>query len=181
MGNIRAATLQVTPATRAETIERAAAYLPSNYGIVYVNGDPVIVGVDSRGWTLGGYVIPRLASGLMFATEIEGDIVIEPFTRKQYLDDPERGRPSAKHRRYHGQYVNESTIASVVSRIGADRLVASTDPHFNDIPLDEWYRFGGWLPHSGRWKELGDHPSDAGWVCIAKEAARQYVERQSHE
>jgi hypothetical protein len=29
----------------------------------------VIGGEDARGWTLDGYVIPRLASGLLFADE----------------------------------------------------------------------------------------------------------------
>ena len=53
------------------------AYLPINYGLVYTdeaNGlaEPtnLIVGRDVTGWTLDGYVIPRLASGLHFAHEL---------------------------------------------------------------------------------------------------------------
>jgi hypothetical protein len=48
------------------------AYLPSNYRILgTVDGQTVIAGRDQAGWTLEGYVIPRLASGLYFATEID--------------------------------------------------------------------------------------------------------------
>ena len=52
-------------------------YMPVNYGVVYTdeaNGEPeptnVIVGRDVAGWTLEVYVIPRLSSGLHFATEL---------------------------------------------------------------------------------------------------------------
>lgn len=69
--------------TRAE----AEAYLPSNYEIIYERGAPasvssrelraegrrvfVIAGEDRAGWTLDGYVIPRYASGLIVAEEID--------------------------------------------------------------------------------------------------------------
>lgn len=51
------------------------AYLPSNYRVIGSitdsDGRPalVIAGEDSAGWTLEGYVIPRLASGLIWAEE----------------------------------------------------------------------------------------------------------------
>jgi hypothetical protein len=49
-----------------------AAYLPGNCRILgMVDGQTVIAGRDQAGWTLEGYVIPRLASGLYFATEID--------------------------------------------------------------------------------------------------------------
>lgn len=52
-----------------------AAYLPANYSVIATNGtglDQVVTigGHDSAGWTLDGYVIPRLASGLYFAREV---------------------------------------------------------------------------------------------------------------
>lgn len=65
-----------TPTRRAvvrggkpETIER---YMPGNYSVVGVtdDGDVLIEGRDSCGWTLDDYVIPRLASGLYFCEEI---------------------------------------------------------------------------------------------------------------
>ena len=54
-------------------------YLPANfsaYGFtrpqVMLEGNDVILieGYDRAGWTLDGYVIPRLASGLIVATEV---------------------------------------------------------------------------------------------------------------
>ncbi len=58
------------------------AYLPSNYKILWVGeweeypGGPVgpavvIEGRDYAGWTLHQYVIPRLGSGMIHATEID--------------------------------------------------------------------------------------------------------------
>jgi hypothetical protein len=62
---------------RARTEREAAAYLPDNYCVLSSHdADPhgrtknvVIEGVDCRGWTLDGYVIPRLASGLIGCKE----------------------------------------------------------------------------------------------------------------
>lgn len=57
----------------AETVKK---YLPlaGNYWVAGIAlGDPVwvlIAGEDKAGWTLGGYVIPRLWSGLIRADEI---------------------------------------------------------------------------------------------------------------
>jgi len=55
----------------ASSLEQVQNYMPSNYtasqdpdGTIWISGH------DSAGWTLDGYVIPRLASGLIFATEI---------------------------------------------------------------------------------------------------------------
>jgi hypothetical protein len=49
-----------------------AAYLPGNYRVLgTVDGQKVIAGRDRAGWTLECYVIPRLASGLYLASEID--------------------------------------------------------------------------------------------------------------
>ena len=54
------------------TVERVQNYLPSNYVVQSVTEEEMrIVGQDFAGWTLDGYVIPRLASGLIFASERE--------------------------------------------------------------------------------------------------------------
>lgn len=51
-----------------ETIER---YLPSNYEAWERHpGLIVIFGKDVAGWTLDGYVMPRLSSGLIMAREL---------------------------------------------------------------------------------------------------------------
>ena len=55
--------------------ERVAAYMPDNYRIVSAEGstdkdaEVLIAGEDKMGWTLEDYIIPRLASGMMFVTE----------------------------------------------------------------------------------------------------------------
>ena len=49
------------------SVERVAAYLPENYKVVGI----VVQGHDDAGWTLDDYVLPRLASGLMFGEEIQ--------------------------------------------------------------------------------------------------------------
>lgn len=54
------------------SVETVARYLPSNYQVEGVDdsGFIRISGTDHAGWTLDGYVIPRLASGLISAKEV---------------------------------------------------------------------------------------------------------------
>lgn len=100
------------------------------------------------------------------------------MTREEYISSASASREEghAAHRRYYGQFVNERTIAYVVRAIGADRLLGSTDPHFNDIPLPEWDNLVRYLPLAASLRDAGDYMTLGGGVCIAKEAARQYVE-----
>lgn len=55
---------------KAPDVELVARYLPSNYEAVQAGAEVFIFGQDSHGWTLDGYVIPRLRSGLIVALEI---------------------------------------------------------------------------------------------------------------
>ena len=63
----------------ARLSDNVGAYLPANYDALYSEKSEelqgwysvVIAGKDSHGWTLDDYVIPRLASGLMNAQEID--------------------------------------------------------------------------------------------------------------
>jgi hypothetical protein len=73
--DLRTAIVRATPDTVQDTVYRVAAYLPANYtaSILDIDTDTcavVIYGVDRAGWTLDGYVIPRLASGLIFAETV---------------------------------------------------------------------------------------------------------------
>ena len=52
------------------TPEIADAYLPANYDAAFGSAHALIYGDDDHGWTLDGYVLPRLASGLYFAREV---------------------------------------------------------------------------------------------------------------
>lgn len=60
--------------------DAVARYLPDNYSVIYCGKEPdrdlpsvvtVIGGTDHYGWTLGQFVLPRLASGLYFGQEID--------------------------------------------------------------------------------------------------------------
>jgi hypothetical protein len=104
------------------------------------------------------------------------------YTRAQYIDDPAHlvGAPASSRmaaaRRYYSQFVTPGTISRVVNAIGADVIRASKDPHFNDIPLALWDRLVPGLPGSGGFSKAGDYYTAAGGVCLAKEAARQWLE-----
>jgi len=64
----------------ARNAKQLWSYLPENYRIIGPDfGEPnrpvyLIGGEDSAGWTLDDYVIPRLASGLIWATEITDEV-----------------------------------------------------------------------------------------------------------
>ena len=68
-------TLNPMSFTEAEKfLNRVQAYRPSNYEATLSTANNlefkvVISGTDSAGWTLDGYVLPRLASGNMYAKE----------------------------------------------------------------------------------------------------------------
>ena len=119
----------------------------------------------------------------------------ELFTRAEYMASPGHGDPVVGmqlHRRYFAQFVNDDTIRRVVNGVGSERLLASTDPHLNDIPLGEWDALCGFrqrgsdiewtspgaLPCNRISKELGTWMSPSDLVCIAKEAARQWIDNQ---
>jgi hypothetical protein len=60
---------------RGITVERVEAFLPRGYRVVDSDvtgrdGDSVVIaGTDHCGWTLDGYVLPRLASGGIYGSE----------------------------------------------------------------------------------------------------------------
>jgi len=61
--------MRLTVTGKYATASTVAAYLPGNYRVTGGQDGAVIVeGEDHAGWTAEGYVIPRLASGMMFAT-----------------------------------------------------------------------------------------------------------------
>lgn len=67
--------LRFAVVTGARRVEEVEAYLPGNYKVLdnrTVNGREIVLvsGSDDAGWTMGGYVQPRLASGLMGCEEI---------------------------------------------------------------------------------------------------------------
>jgi hypothetical protein len=53
--------------------EDVASLLPANYRVIGTNtdGNVMVVGEDNAGWTLDGYVIPRLGSALIYTEEVK--------------------------------------------------------------------------------------------------------------
>lgn len=102
------------------------------------------------------------------------------YTRAEYMEDVkhEGKGPSAAHRRYFGQFVTPGTIARVLGAIGKEKLTASSDPHLNDIPLRLWDQLTPQLPGSAGFSKAGDFYTLANGVCLAKEAARQWLDSQ---
>jgi hypothetical protein len=97
------------------------------------------------------------------------------YTYAEYMLDNEIDAIAA-HRKYFGQFVTQRTIDRVLSVIGHDQLIKSTDRHMNDINLSLWDSIVSYLPGSGGFKKVGDYYTNSHGVCLAKEAARQYLE-----
>jgi hypothetical protein len=54
------------------SVDVVARYLPTNYKVVGEDERGIIIeGKDVAGWTLDDYVLPRLASGLIWGKEID--------------------------------------------------------------------------------------------------------------
>lgn len=114
-------------------------------------------------------------------------------TRKEYMQTlPKYGtrESTAHHRAYYAQFVTPGVRSLVKSRFGVERLTASRDEHFNDIPLAEWDSF--WVRYANRGmyiepgltvsaliRQAGEDFSASTGTCILKEAARQIVEEAS--
>jgi hypothetical protein len=53
-------------------VSTVGAYLPENYSVTGgTDGEVIVEGKDDAGWTAEGYVIPRLASGMMYASIVD--------------------------------------------------------------------------------------------------------------
>ena len=84
----------------ARTRKEVIAYLPLGYRLIGEGARDgrtfyVIGGFDDAGWTLDGYVIPRLASGLIGAREVSEqearDIVASSSSPDSYIGLPAEG------------------------------------------------------------------------------------------
>lgn len=101
------------------------------------------------------------------------------ITRQDYINKKNT------HREYYAQFVNEYVKHIVYCGIGADRLIKSTDPHFNDIYLSTWDKLCPYIKgmvarknvEVAAYKKPACSLSDC--VCVLKEAARQIVEEET--
>ena len=94
-------------------------------------------------------------------------------TRQQYLNG------ECTYKEYYAQFVTESHINKVVSIVGKDKLLNSTDKNLNDIPLIIWDRIMAPVGTSNKMKEVGDSLTLAGQVCINKSSARQFIKNHN--
>lgn len=119
--------------TTRDSREKIERYLPGNYRVIHVEPsrqfhhmqhggdqkyDIVIAGRDNAGWTLDDYVLPRLASGLIFGTEI--DLSNEVMKR---IPDVPMFR--------HGQFVTDPDI-------GAIGVVTALDNEETEVEFVDW-------------------------------------------
>lgn len=107
------------------------------------------------------------------------------ITRKQMTTDSK-----ALYAPYMAQFVTPLTIEYVRRHIGEERILASADPHLNDIELSTWERVCYTEPDGGGsfrylvptvpshvFAELGEWRTRSVAVGIAKAAARQIADR----
>lgn len=94
------------------------------------------------------------------------------FSREDYLSK------KCSHREYYAQFVDAGVIERVKQLVGTSRVKSSSDEHFNDIPLAMWDGLLRPCPAriDKKMRQLGDYPTLAGLVCVAKEAAHQIAD-----
>lgn len=93
-------------------------------------------------------------------------------TRRDYLNR------KCTHRQYYSQFVNTNTKNQLLRYIPKKEIVASKDPHFNDIKIRRWDAIPAIAGTNDKMKKKGDYLTLAGKVCVYKEAAKQIKERK---
>lgn len=91
------------------------------------------------------------------------------------------------HQTYYEQFVTPRVEQTVSDVIGRDRILASTDPYLNDIPLSRWDNLANGTSHwSLEWLSVSDSNASttkggtpwhslADRVCVLKAAARKII------
>lgn len=102
------------------------------------------------------------------------DTNITIITRKSYLSG------SSSHAEYYGQFDSPEVRRAILNVIPMFDLMASTDPHFNDIKLSHWDAIQ--LPEETRCKlavangcQVSSVYSQTGVICLTKEVAKRMV------
>lgn len=93
------------------------------------------------------------------------------ITRKDYMARQEL------HHAYYMQFVNPTVTSIVISGVRPEKILTSTDPHFNDIPLATWDRLESLIKiyvSKNQLRKLGEIWSKSTNSCIAKAAAREW-------
>lgn len=135
----------------SDKAEAVARYLPRNYTLRHVGDHLLITGIDNAGWTLDGYVIPRLASGLYFAEEVTGRC-LDCITHEGWAtpDEGKRREPQDVCRSCFGSGVEQptpaplpeidpvETLASIIAKatMGLCALAAEEEGNLRDRVLE---------------------------------------------
>ena len=69
------------------------------------------------------------------------------YTREDYMGN------ACTHQQYYSQFVTPGVISLVKHQIGVERLLSSTNPNFNDIPMALWDRLSDSTKHFINTKE----------------------------
>jgi hypothetical protein len=98
------------------------------------------------------------------------------FTRSQYMNK------EVSHQEYYAQFCNQWVFALVERNIGLDVILASKDPHFNDIPLLWWDRLEDNIRAmvGSKIRQAEGQCSLSDCVCTAKAAARILKEKHQN-
>lgn len=94
------------------------------------------------------------------------------YTREEYI------KGVCTHQEYYAQLVDSSTKGLIMSTFSLSEL-RSAGKNFSGIPLKHWVRMANCFDEviiNRKMKPLGDYPTQAGKVCILKEAARQLID-----
>ena len=85
------------------------------------------------------------------------------YTRRDFMEK------RVSYSEYEAQFATDAVIWLVKQVIGTDRILASTDPYFNDIPLREWDAACGvvWPTWSSMGDKLPNRPHVASGRLIA--------------
>ena len=109
------------------------------------------------------------------------------YTRKDYMNNV------CTHHEYYSQFVTPGVISLVKTHIGEQKLLTSTDPHFNDILLAKWDRLSEWTRsyiNTKQWATCenpslvaeGKYPwSLSSNCCILKAAAKMIVDELTNQ
>ena len=103
--------------------------------------------------------------------------IVDEFNNRRRAYMHEREDQRAAHRVFYAWLVDVLGITDDYVPVSVERLRASSDPHFNDIPLATW---------DGRHNLVQTKARAVGFkswsmsetVCVLKERARQMVERR---
>lgn len=116
-----------------------AEYLPNNYKVIgrtLDNAGTVIVGIDDHGWTLDGYVIPRLGTALIAVSEV---IEVDGLDLKQLQLDLIPAKVPAKRRRKGRKPALTDEQAEEVRNVWQENDRAwqfyRSNPSFNPKPI----------------------------------------------